>query len=299
MKPLICLIAILGAMPLTSTFGTVLFESSFEAPEVSGRISKAKGGDFTNQGKKPEWLHFDDCPDAAAGDPAIKDAGGIIAGLTSEMVRTGDQAVFVKAEKLTVPYTGVAFTSNLIPVLPDKELVVGIWGRVDANTPLVLGLPQLFVKMQADFFSDEGVTQTGDSNYLIQPVPGTPENPKFFVDNAWRRLSRRVIVPADARYMVLTVRVESSAEKGAISGVMYLDDVSVECDLSAEEKETLAAIVVPTPEPAAEATPEPTPEAAAATPAPAAPTPAASPSPAAAKSAPAASPAKQKKHGKS
>ncbi|MEI6351625.1 MAG: hypothetical protein WCP06_11035 [Verrucomicrobiota bacterium] len=276
MKPLICLLALLCATPLRSTRGATFFENSFEQPEIFGRKAKSDGGDFARQGARPDWRHFNDCPNAAGEDTAKKDAGAIIAGVTSDMARTGNQSCFVEAQKLAMPYTGVVFSSRPFAVLAGKEYVVGIWGRIDAKTPLTTGSSQLYVKLQADFFAEDSTTQTGESNYLVQAVPGTANHAKLFIDSAWRQLSRRVTAPDDARFMSLTVRVESGPESGVINGVMYFDDVSVEGDLSPLEKDELSARPdAPADESAAEepAVQSATPEAASpvATPSPAAP----------------------------
>ena len=288
MKPLICLLALVGALPLSSTRGATLFENSFELPEIFGRIPKAKGGDFARQGTRPDWRHFEDIPNADATKP---DAGGIVAGLTTELARTGNQSCFIDSRKLATPYAGVTFMSRPFRVLPGKEYVVGVWGRSDAKTPLVVGTQQLYLKIQADFFSEDSTTQTGESNFLVQAIPGTAENPKFFTDSAWRQLSRRVTAPEDAKFMMLSLRVESGPEQTALSGVFYIDDVSVVGDLSSTEKEELAALPDAPADPslATEAAPAeatPAPEGAVPAPDAAAPAPAATPA-----AAPAAAPA--------
>ena len=262
MKPLVFALTLASLTPFVLAETGVVFESSFETPAaIEPRTPKSKGGTIANQGKKPEWLQFEDQPvavPAAALEPqpaagsgtasVSSSGGGIVAGVTSEMARTGEQCLYLEANQLSVPYAGIAFSSAPIKIVPGKEYIVGIWGRNDPKKPLVAGSPQLFLKLQVDFFSDEGVTQTGDSEYLLQALPGSPGYTLTFVDGAWRQLRKRVVAPADASHMIVTYRCDLSPDKGSVSGVMYFDDVTVEGELpdkgdlqSATEKKAAAA----------------------------------------------------------
>ena len=126
--------------------------------------------------------------------------------------------------------------------------------------------PQLFLKLQVDFFTDAGTTQTGDSEYLLQALPGSPGYSPTFLDNAWRQLKKRVVAPADANHMVVTYRCDCSPDQGLVNGVMFFDDVTVEGEVpstegtgstSAKKAESVAAPAAPAAV-VKEATPAPT-----------------------------------------
>jgi len=277
MKPI--LFSLILALSVSSAFAEtgVVFESSFEAPVATAvRSPKANGGNISSHEGKPDWAQFEDQP-AATPQPATMPAsdgtgaltgtaavtgtapsrGGIVAGLTTDMARSGEQCLYIEAKSLSVPYAGVAFASVPIRIVPGKEYIVGIWGRNDAKTPLVSAAPQLFLKLQVDFFSDAGTTQTGDSEYLLQALPGSPGYPPTFVPDNWRQLRKRVVAPADANYMTITYRCDSSPDKGSLGGTMYFDDVTVSGEVPATDAKEAAVTPTPTPTPgpAPEATP--------------------------------------------
>lgn len=292
MKSLIIALSLATATPFVLAEPGLVFQSSFEAPVVGGRTPKANGGDIANQGEKPEWVAFADDPIAGLTThrphASGTNAGGIIAGVTNNMARTGDQSLFVEAKHLSVPYEGVVLGSAPIRIVPGQEYMVGIWGRNDASNPLTAALPQLFLKLQIDYFSDAGVTQVGDSDYLVEPMPGSPDQPPIFTNSAWRQIKRRIVTPENAKYMTVIWRCESSPDPGSVSGVMYFDDVTVEgqvpskADIANDAEKaksnaatpsettqapatgsTPAATPEATPTPAASATPSATPEASA------------------------------------
>jgi hypothetical protein len=213
-------------LPAAQAERGVVFENSFERPAIPGlRMTKSEGGSFAGQDEHPGWAQLEDQPTAVASGSA---GGGIVAGLTCEMVRSGNQAMFLEAQGLSVPYAGIGFASAPIHIVPGQEYVVTIWGRNDAQKPLVAGSPQLFLKLQVDFFSDAGNSQTGDSEYLLQALPGSVDYEPTFIPQAWRPLKKRVVAPADATYMAITYRVDLSPDKGKVSGLFYFDDVTVE-----------------------------------------------------------------------
>ena len=250
MKPFVLSLALATFTPFAFAETGVVFESSFEAPVIqTARLPKALGGNIVNQGAKPQWLQFEDQPvavpmvttdeaqPAGAKPPTTGTTagGGIVAGIAADLARTGEQSLYLQADKLSVPYAGVVFSSAPIRVLPGKEYVVGIWGRNDPKNPLAAGSPQLYLKLQVDFFGDEGVTQTGDSEYLLQALPGGVGYEPTFISAAWRQLRKRVVTPADANYMVVTYRCDLSPDKGSVSGAMYFDDVTVEGEVPASD----------------------------------------------------------------
>ena len=91
-------------------------------------------------------------------------------------------------------------------------------------------MAQLFLKMQIDFYTDEGKTETGESQYMLQPLPGGKAHPPSIVSTAWNPMGLRFVAPAEAKFMVVSFRCDSSAERGAISGTVYFDDFTVSTD---------------------------------------------------------------------
>ncbi len=243
MKSLVFALTLAALIPTAFAETGVVFESSFEAPEIVGRISKDKGGDIANHGDRPEWLFFDDTeatptsqkPDKAGKLPESK--GAVVAGLSNELARTGKQSVFIQADKSTQPQAGAAFSSAPIPIVPGTDYLVSIWGRNDKHNPLVLKTPQMILRLQIDFFSDNGDTQTGDSEFLVQPLPDSPKNTPAIVNSQRKRIVRSVTAPDDAKTMVVTWRCNTGPEKGSVSGVVYLDDVAVEGEIPAKPTE--------------------------------------------------------------
>ena len=152
--------------------------------------------------------------------------------MTNQTARTGTQALFIEATKLSVPFLGALFVSQPIPIEGGKYYKASIWGRNDAKTPLLCAMAQLFLKMRVDFFTDEGKTETGESQYMLQPLPGGKGHPPSIVATAWNPVGLRFGAPATAKFMVVSFRCDSSAERGAISGAIYFDDFTVATDIA-------------------------------------------------------------------
>jgi hypothetical protein len=251
MKHLASLLFAVAILPpaLISHAG-VVFETSFEFPTVRGRTPKAAGGDMakvdpSKPGEKPSWSCFEDQPNLDA------EGGGVIAGLTDQVARTGTQALFIEATRLSVPYLGALFVSRPIPIKGGECYKAGIWGRNDATTPLLPAKAQLFLKMRVDFYTDEGETETGESRYLLLPLPGGKGRMPSIVTTAWTALSLRFVAPAAAKFLVVSFRCDANAERGDISGIVYFDDFTV-----AAEPEPPSQKI---PEPATEGAVKPTP----------------------------------------
>ncbi|MEI8234328.1 MAG: hypothetical protein WCH57_06540 [Verrucomicrobiota bacterium] len=227
MLPLFAMAALLA--PAFPARAGVVFQDSFEAPPVTSRTPKAAGGDPSlgnpaQPEKKPAWSRFEDRPSLG------EEGGSVVAGLTNQMARTGAQALFIEAARLSAPYIGALFVSQPIPIEGGTCYKACIWGHNDPQKPLVSAVAQLFLKMQVDFFSDEGKTEVGESQYLLQPLPGGRGRPPRLLTTEWRPVDIRFHTPAQAKYIVMSFRCDSSAEKGAISGAIYFDDFTVETD---------------------------------------------------------------------
>lgn len=205
----------------------VVFQSGFEVPAVKARTPKASGGDITQPdpaqpGGPPAWRRFEDQPHLDTED------GSVVAGVTQEVARSGKQALFVEVSKLSAPYVGALWVTHPIAIEGGKDYRASLWVRNDTQKPLLCAAAQLFLKMQVDFFTDEGNTETGESHYLLQPLPGSKGHPPLIVSNHWTSVGLRFSPPADAKFMVVSFRCDSSAEKGAISGTLFFDDFTVE-----------------------------------------------------------------------
>jgi len=204
----------------------VVLANSFESPSVTSRTPKAAGADFakpdpSQPGEKQAWISFED-------QPNIGEGGSVVAGLTREVAHTGTQSLFIEDAKLSAPYIGALFATRPIPIESGKTYKASLWGRNDAQKPLISGAAQLFLKIQIDFFTDEGKTETGESQYLLQPLPGGRGRPPVFPSNAWNCVGLRFTAPAEAKYATVSFRCDSSAERGAISGTIYFDDFTLE-----------------------------------------------------------------------
>lgn len=230
MKPLVSLLLAVTAILPLSAQADIVFQNSFESPSVKSRTPKAAGGDISKANpakpeEKPIWRRFDDQPNIGA------EGGSMVAGVTNEMARTGTQSLFIEASKLSAPYIGAVFTTQPIPVEGGKYYKISLWGRNDAKKPLIRAAAQLFLKMQIDFYTDAATqTETGESQYLLQPLPGGKGRPPVIVPTAWNPVALHFGAPAKAKFMVVSCRCDSSAEKGAITGSIYFDDLTLETD---------------------------------------------------------------------
>lgn len=212
-------VSALAAVPLRAG---VVFSNGFETPEVPARTPKSAGGDICKPGETQAWSRFED-------QPNIGEGGSIVAGLTREAAHSGSQSLFIEAAKLSAPYLGALFATRPIAIEGGQTYKLTLWGRNDAKKPLISGAAQLFLKIQVDFFSDAGgKTEVGDSQYLLQPLPGGRGRPPVFPSNRWNSVGLRFTAPAGARTATVSFRCDSSAERGAISGTIYFDDFTLE-----------------------------------------------------------------------
>ena len=224
------LVAALLAAATPPVHGGVVLESSFETPRVNGRTPRSAGGDIASPGAArlpggdpPVWGCFEDQPDICAG------GGSVVAGVTNEVARTGAQALFIAVSRLSAPYLGASFATRPVPVEGGGCYAVRIWGRIPpGNPPSSAGEARLCLKIQVDFFTADGQTEAGESQYLLQPLPGGKSGPPLLGATGWTPLGLRVTAPREAKYMVVSFRCDSNAQNGAISGTFFLDDFCVE-----------------------------------------------------------------------
>jgi len=225
MPPLFAMAALFA--PAFPAHAGVVFYDSFETPAVTGRIPKKAGGDLakadpSRPGVAPAWSRFEDQPNLG------EEGGSVIAGLTNQVARTGTQALFIEATRLSAPYIGALFVTRPIPIDGGTGYKACIWGCNDPLNPLTQTAAQLFLKIEVDFFSDDGKTEVGESQYMLHPLPGAKDH--RILSTEWRSMGIYFHTPNGAKTMTLSFRCDSSAEKGAITGALYLDDFTVETD---------------------------------------------------------------------
>jgi hypothetical protein len=225
MPPLFAVAALFA--PAFAAYADVVFQDSFETPVVTGRTPRAAGGDPSKTALSraaAAWSRFEDQPNLG------EEGGSVVAGLTNQMARTGSQALFIEATRLSVPYVGALLVTRPIAIEGGACYKACIWGCNDPQRPLAIAAAQLFLKIQVDFFSDEGKTEVGESQYMLHPLPGGKGRPPLLLSTEWRPVGICFHTPAAAKCMTLSFRCDSSAEKGAISGALYFDDFTVETD---------------------------------------------------------------------
>jgi len=198
----------------------------FEQPAVTARTPKEKGGDPSVTGEHGLFWSFSHRQGSKGGT--------LTAGLTNEVSRSGKQALYVEADKFSARYEGAGIQTNPIPVLPGHTYKMQIWGKMDEKKPFVIENRPLYLKMQTDFLAADKTTQTGETVYLVQPIPNTKNRDPFFNDKKWTEFGTEFTTPTDAAFAVVTWRWESGSEPGETSGVIYFDDFSIEGDLPAE-----------------------------------------------------------------
>ena len=195
----------------------------FEQPTVSARTPKEKGGDPSVTGERGLFWSFS--------HRHGEKGGSLTAGLSNETSRSGSQSLYVEAEKFSARYEGAGIQTNPIPVVPGHTYKLSIWGKMDAKNPFVIQNRPIYLKMQTDFLAADKTTQTGETVYLVQPIPGTKNRDPFFNEKTWTEFGTEFATPADAAYEVVTWRWESGSETGDTSGVIYFDDFTIQGDM--------------------------------------------------------------------
>ena len=198
----------------------------FEQPTVTVRSPKEKGGDPSITGEHGLFWSFSH----RHGDKG----GTLTAGLTNETSHSGKQALYVEADKFSARYEGAGIQTNPIPILPGHTYKMSIWGKMDSKKPFDIQNRPIYLKMQTDFLGSDKNTQTGETVYLVQPIPGTKNRDAFFNDKNWIEFGTEFTTPTDAAYAVVTWRWESGSETGDASGVIYFDDFTIQGDMPAQ-----------------------------------------------------------------
>jgi len=230
----------------------LLYTGSFERPRVKARTTKEGGGSPVVTVGRREWARFDH----KQGDKG----GQLLAGLTNEIARTGQQSLYVEFNKLTALLSTAELASEMISILPGQPYRISIWGRVDKQRPLTLDQRIPSLRLEVEFFQADQETQTGESEFRTQPIPGSPGSRPLFNSENWAEFATEITAPEDAAFLRMTWTVASSPQTGETNGVIFFDDANVKGppgktpEEIADEEESAAAKAE-----AAEAKTEPTP----------------------------------------
>ncbi len=192
----------------------------FERPLVKGRMPKElKEGNFIRftQG---EWLEF------WSNDSAIR--GKLHAGLTNETARTGRQSLYLHFDHMTERLAEVNLASDLLAVKPNEQYRIAIFGRIDRKDPLTLDQRAPVLRLQVDFFQADRETQTGETVFKVQPIPGTPNRPLFFTSDRWSEFYVDLKAPEDAGFIKIMWTWATTPDAGKTNGVIYFDDAIIE-----------------------------------------------------------------------
>ena len=219
MKKRLSFIASLLALAGSAGAADLLSGGSFEQPLVHERTPQEKGGD-PKGARDRQWIAF---------DHKLGDQGGkLFAGLSNEKARTGSQSLYLEFEHLSQPYQGATLQSRVFPVAPGAPYRISIWALLDAKNPLKAEGRIPFVKLQIDFYNQDGTEPAGESVYAVQPIPGTKNRPALFNSEKWAEFFAEATSPADAGFAQITWRWETSAAEGEANGAVFFDDAKFE-----------------------------------------------------------------------
>jgi hypothetical protein len=187
----------------------------FERPKVWRPSTKTEGGDPVLS-KRGEWIHF-----------KLNTGGQIVAGLSNDVARTGKQSIFVRFDHAKVAGANFSLTSGLFPVKPNESYRVSIYGKIDPKSPITIDQRLPVLLLQTDFFLADGETQTGESQFKIQPMPGSLNRPPEFTTDKWGKFAVDVTSPDDAAYIKIAWSWGLVAGEGETTGTIYFDDAGI------------------------------------------------------------------------
>lgn len=245
MRLLLSLLLVWGS-PLFA--GDLLKDGGFETPAVQARTPKDQGGDPTNNGKGPGWISFN-----------FRNTGSnglVTGGLTNEVAHSGRQSLFIRFDHVNGAYRSASLVSNLIPVVSGTDYVVGIWGRNDARDIINSEGRSAYLKLEIDYFGNDGNASVGDPVYRVQPLPSSKGHVPFFKPDAWAPLAFEVTTPPGAVFAQITWRWETGSDPGEVNGVMFFDDAAMSGPPNANPDLTPAPVQDETPAPGASAAPQ-------------------------------------------
>jgi hypothetical protein len=187
------------------------FEEPIVQPVTPGEQGNAAG--------KSLWKSF-----IINSDPA---GGAVTAGVSGEIARSGTQSFFVKFDNVSLSYQNAALQTVPVSVMPAGRYRVSLWGRVDKKNPLAVGERPAYLKVQIEFFKEDGATPAGEPEYRIQPIPGSRNRDPIFTPDKWSEFFMEITTPAEAAFLVLNLSFETGSSPGKTNGVIYFDDFSI------------------------------------------------------------------------
>jgi len=221
--PAILVAATLPAFAAEPTPINLIQNPSFEVPVIKGAVPEREGG---HPGKVPEgtvtsWTHFQ-----APLSPQEKEGGKIVVGLTSQIARTGKQSVFVDFQKVSAAKRNSFLLTDILPCKAGQRYRIGLWGRIDRKRPLTLDQRRSVMRVEVEYFAADQETQTGETDYRTQMVPGSL-NRLLFSSTKWTEYYTTVRTPEDAAFIKVSYFWEANREQGTIDGEIYFDDGSL------------------------------------------------------------------------
>jgi hypothetical protein len=218
--------------------------ASFETPLVHGRTLSTDGGNPAAGGKGRQWVSF-------RFQTSGKN-GNITGGLTNEVARTGTQSLFIRFDHVDAPYQSAILVSNFIPVVSGSDYIVGIWGRTDAGELIDAEGRSAYLKLEVDYYAQDGNESVPETYYSVQPIPGVKGRKPYFTPDKWSRFAVKLITPPGAIFAQITWRWETGSDPGEINGIMYFDDAMMQGPPAANPDMTPAPVQEDTPAPASQ-----------------------------------------------
>jgi hypothetical protein len=203
-------------LPCVARAENLLKNASFEAPSVEGRVGSRKGGDPSLAKTETSWAHFQ----------TMDKEGKITVGMTTEVARTGKQAIYVQFDGATTG-RGAFLMTDLIPIKAEEAYHMSLWGRLDRKKPLSLDQGRPYMQVVVDFLLPDQATNAGDTEFRTQMIPGSPKR-LMFLSGKWTEYFADFKAPKGAAFMKLSFHWESPKGEHPASGTIYFDDAVLE-----------------------------------------------------------------------
>jgi len=201
----------------------LLVNGSFDAPVIVGRIPESAGGTPVQAGVQSSWAAF-------AVSPETSD-GRVIAGMTTEVARTGKQSLFVDFVNVTASSRAAVLRTHLIPIKGGHTYRVSLWGRIDRKRPLTLDERGAEVLLEVRYFAADQTSDVGEPVTGTQLIPGemvpgtTPE--LIFRSGKWKESFAKASAPEGAAFIRVTWTWATPEKSGETDGVIYWDDAAI------------------------------------------------------------------------
>ena len=218
-----CALARAADAPPKKVENVPLKNAGFELPKITARTPEPKGANPAQAGEgETVWTQFQSfgIPKDLEGD------GQLVVGMTNELFRSGQQALYVDFQKLKTKARRAFLMSDLVPVQGGNTYRISMWGRIDKKRPLTLDQRRPFLQLEVTFFQADGETQTGEAQVRTQMIPGKLDR-LVFVPLKWSEFFATVRTPDDAALMQVTFRWETTRANGVTDGMIYFDDAAI------------------------------------------------------------------------